>query len=162
MKKLVLVALTLIMAITFTCVCFASDAVIYESKSVGISTGNKTVNMITADLNNGKVDYFPVLADNKYLSANTLKNVAEQHRTSDTVNLAAINGYYFDAYSGTNQAYGVSQRNGEYFHMGGYNIAMGFDADNNVMMEDISCEIEIYATSPSGKEFDFIDRKSVV
>lgn len=113
-----------------------------ETVKVTFSGGQRTVNLVRADLNDKTIRVEAAVAKNQIGQADDLRNIAEQLATPDREVVAAINGTYFSAYDGYPVPWNVVQKQGEVVHIGNMGSVIGFSADNRVVVENLFVSIE--------------------
>lgn len=104
-----------------------SWSVRYEQKVVQSSSGDKTADLIYVNMNNPSVSLKPVQAQDMVGGTESLASMANRAGA-----VAAINGSFFNAYSGGDMMpQGTVEINGIYYHLGSSGT-LGVDENNRV------------------------------
>jgi exopolysaccharide biosynthesis protein len=116
---------------------YAQEPIYMDTIEVSYSGGTKSVRTIFVDLNNKDIKIYTALANNQICTTAPLSEIIESKRNNNTKLIAGMNGNYFDAYTGTAQAYGGVIDNGVILHKD-YNstIFAGFDANKKFYLGD--------------------------
>lgn len=155
-KSLDRIRMTAVIAVIIAFSIFAAspafaDSLAQQNQSVYCDSGNKNVTLIWADLNASTISVKPVVSQNHLMTSTDLKSMAESARTTDTKNLAAINGCFFDSYSGVPTIYGTLRAGGQYLKTSGGDIVMGISASGKVKLGTLPLEIRLWRDNGESK-----------
>ncbi len=120
----------------------ASAEIYSDSPTVTFSGGQRTVNLVRADLNDPSIKVEAAIAQNQIGRADDLKNIAEQLATANKEVIAAINGTYFSAYNGYPVPWNTIQKQGEFIHIGNIGSVIGFSDSNQARIESMYISIK--------------------
>lgn len=155
--KMFLVSVVLVCSLPVANV-YAQDPIYKQSIKVTYSGGTKTVSAIYVDLNNKDVKIYTALANNTIGTAAPLSQIIQSKLNKNTKLIAGMNGNFFDAYTGTAQAYGGVINNGVILHKD-YNstICAGFDANKKFYLGNLDFTITATIEKPNGeKNYSYI------
>lgn len=107
----------------------------YESGKVN----NLNVNYITLDTNDKGLMPQVVIAENDITSTASLKSMATEVNA-----IAAINGTYFEAYSGSPIPWGTIIQNGKVLHVGSVGSTVGITDDNKLIIDLLKISFTAY------------------
>ncbi|WP_372994329.1 phosphodiester glycosidase family protein [Lutispora sp.] len=149
MKKI----FTLILAIsiifnTLTIVYSAPENVGVGTHTIKVADSNKTVNVVTIDLNSPDMVLEVVTANDKVSGSEDFMSMINRKKP-----IAAINANFFDAYSSL-EPYGSIIKNKEFIYLEGKNASLFIQDKNKVDMDYFKVEIDGYLDGKRQNEWN--------
>ncbi|HWP95845.1 MAG TPA: phosphodiester glycosidase family protein [Syntrophomonadaceae bacterium] len=108
-----------------------------DSLVVEFSGGQRTVQIVRADLKDKTIRIEAAVAKNQIGLADELSSIAEQLSRPGREVVAAINGSYFSAYDGYPVPWNTIEKQGEFVHIGNTGSVIGFTGDNQVKIDNL-------------------------
>ncbi len=139
MKRSVLYILIFVLIISFTNAAIAVQAdVSTGSKTLNIGGVNKTVNVVTIDLNSSHMELEVVTANDKVSGAENFQSMINRKTP-----IAAINANFFDAYSSL-EPFGSIMKNKKLTYLEGNNTSLMITGKNKVSIDYFKTTIKGY------------------
>lgn len=139
MKKIKALSLSLIILLSFVQPSFAAQGSVGSStRTIKVNNVNKTVNVVTVDLNSPDIELGVTVANDKVSGSEDFGNMIKRKNS-----VAAINGNFFDAYK-TLEPMGTIMINKEMVYLEGTNTSMVISDKRKVDMDNFKIIIKGY------------------
>lgn len=140
MKKIIISIIFCFLFLSVSGVVQAKEST-YQSKTVNIKAGTRSVRAVYVDLNDKSIRMESVVAKNTIGATDSLPNIAKQAADSNTEVVAAINGTFFNSYSDM-KPWGTIESKGDFYRLGSSGSVIGFTTDNKPMIETLRVSIK--------------------
>lgn len=139
MKKYVTCGLLLVLLLSFTNIAIGvPENVKTEVRTINVSGINKSVNVITIDLNNPDIELEVVTANDKLVGAENFQAMINRKKP-----IVAINANFFDAYNSL-EPYGSIMKNKRLTYLEGENTSLMITGKNKVSIDYFKTTIQGY------------------
>ncbi len=139
MKKRVLYILIGIIILSFTNSAFAvPENVTTGVRTINVGGANKSVNVVTIDLNSPHMEVEVVTANDKVSGSENFQAMINRKKP-----IAAINANFFDAYSSL-EPYGSIMKNKRFTYLEGENTSLMISGKNKLSMDRFKTTIQGY------------------
>ncbi|HAQ41186.1 MAG TPA: hypothetical protein DCM73_10385 [Clostridiales bacterium] len=136
--KKIKISRAVILAVLFLAVAPLNAAA--DSYSYSVRTINeKQTSYVTIDMNDKTIKPVMMTAGGNLSSVQSVRDMAVNNEA-----FAAVNGTYFEAYSGVPVPWGTIIQEGKVIHMGNYGAVAGFTADGRLIVDRLKIEFKGY------------------